>query len=38
MIAAIALQHGRTLVTGNMIHFQRIATLGYDLKLENWRM
>lgn len=37
MIAAIALQHGLTLVTGNMDHYQRIQTLGYDLKLENWR-
>lgn len=37
MIAAIALQHDLTLVTGNMAHFQRITTLGYGLKLENWR-
>jgi len=32
MIAAIALAHGLTLVTGNVRHFARIA----DLKVENW--
>jgi predicted nucleic acid-binding protein len=37
MIAAIALQHGLSLVTGNQAHFRRIAALGYPLKLENWR-
>jgi tRNA(fMet)-specific endonuclease VapC len=37
MIAAIALRHDLTLVTGNLSHYQRIVSLGYDLKLENWR-
>lgn len=37
MIAAIALQHGLTLVTGNLAHYRRIQSLGYDLALENWR-
>lgn len=37
MIAAIALQHGLTLVSGNLTHYRRIEALGYGLKLENWR-
>lgn len=37
MIAAIALRHGLTLVTGNLSHYQRIQALGYGLKLDNWR-
>jgi tRNA(fMet)-specific endonuclease VapC len=37
MIAAIALQRGLTLVTGNIDHYQRIRALGYSLKFENWR-
>ena len=38
MVAAIALHYGLTLVTGNLSHYQRIQTLGYDLKLSNWRI
>jgi tRNA(fMet)-specific endonuclease VapC len=38
MIAAIAIYHNLTLVTGNVDHYQRIQTLGYPLKLENWRI
>jgi tRNA(fMet)-specific endonuclease VapC len=38
MIAAIALRHGLTLVTGNTNHFQRIVDLGFPLKLANWRI
>jgi tRNA(fMet)-specific endonuclease VapC len=38
MIAAIAIIHGLTLVTGNTAHYERIALLGYDLKLANWRL
>jgi tRNA(fMet)-specific endonuclease VapC len=38
MIAAIAIHHNLTLVTGNVDHYQRIQTLGYLLKLENWRI
>ena len=38
MIAAIALQHGLTLVTGNQSHYQRIQQLGYPLLLDNWRI
>lgn len=37
MVAAIAVQNHLTLITGNQAHFQRIQTLGYDLKLTNWR-
>jgi predicted nucleic acid-binding protein len=37
MIAAIALQHGLELVTGNTAHYQRIQQLGYPLTLVNWR-
>lgn len=37
MIAAIALRHGLTLVTGNLSHYQRIQALGYNLELDNWR-
>ena len=37
MVAAIALHHNLTLVTGNRSHFERIALLGYPLKLDNWR-
>lgn len=37
MIAAIALRHGLTLVRGNLSHYQRLQTLGYALKLDNWR-
>lgn len=37
MIAAIALQRDLTLVTGNLSHYQRIQTLGYPLRLDNWR-
>jgi tRNA(fMet)-specific endonuclease VapC len=37
MIAAIALTRDRVLVTGNVAHFQRLAPLGYSLRLENWR-
>jgi predicted nucleic acid-binding protein len=37
MIAAIALEHGLELVTGNTAHYQRIEQLGYPLTLVNWR-
>ncbi len=37
MIAAIAVQHNLTLVTGNTAHYQRLQELGYSLKLDNWR-
>jgi tRNA(fMet)-specific endonuclease VapC len=37
MIAALALRHGLTLVTGNISHYQRIQDLDYQLTLENWR-
>lgn len=37
MIAAISLQHELALVTGNEAHYQRIQTLGYALRIENWR-
>jgi predicted nucleic acid-binding protein len=37
MVAAIAIQHGLELVSGNTSHFQRIQQLGYPLALVNWR-
>jgi tRNA(fMet)-specific endonuclease VapC len=37
MIAAIAIDQGLELVTGNTAHFQRIQQLGYPLTLINWR-
>jgi predicted nucleic acid-binding protein len=38
MIAALALRHDLTLVTGNIAHYQRIQALGYNLSLDNWRI
>lgn len=38
MIAAIAISHNITLVTGNLSHYQRIQDLNYSLKLDNWRL
>ncbi|WP_446383131.1 PIN domain-containing protein [Coleofasciculus chthonoplastes] len=38
MIAAIALQHDLTLVTGNLSHLKRVQALGYPLRLDNWRI
>ncbi|MEA5576073.1 PIN domain-containing protein [Anabaena sp. UHCC 0451] len=38
MIAAIAIQQNLILVSGNLSHYQRIQTLGYNLKLDNWRI
>lgn len=35
MIAAIAISHNITLVTGNLSHYQRIQDLNYSLKLDN---
>ena len=37
MIAAIALRHGLTLITGNLSHYLRIQALGYGINLDNWR-
>jgi len=37
MIAAIAIDQGLELVTGNTGHYQRIQQLGYPLTLVNWR-
>lgn len=37
MIAAVALQHGLELGTGNTSHYQRLQHLGYPLTLANWR-
>jgi tRNA(fMet)-specific endonuclease VapC len=38
MIAAIALDNGLELVTGNTAHFQRVQQLGYPLTIVNWRI
>ena len=37
MIAAIALHHDLTLITGNMSHYRRIESIGCPIKLEDWR-
>jgi tRNA(fMet)-specific endonuclease VapC len=37
MVAAIALHHGLTLVSGNETHYQAIREAGYPLVIENWR-
>ena len=37
LIAAVAIQHDLTLITGNLQHFQRIIDLGYPLRVEDWR-
>ena len=37
MIAALAIERGLTLVTGNTTHYQYIQQLGYPLSLDNWR-
>jgi predicted nucleic acid-binding protein len=37
MIAALAVEHDLTLVTGNTSHYERLQKLGYSLKLDNWR-
>ncbi len=37
MIAAIALQHGRPLATGNARHFGYVVAAGFPLVLEDWR-
>jgi tRNA(fMet)-specific endonuclease VapC len=38
IIASIAIQNDLTLITGNLSHYQRIQTLNYSLKLDNWRI
>ena len=37
MVASVALQHDLVLVTGNIRHFERIRSLGYPLRMSNWR-
>lgn len=37
MIAAIAVQHGLPLVTGNRSDYVRVQEVGYPLRLESWR-
>ena len=38
MIAAIALENGLELITGNTSDYQRVQQLGYPLVLANWRI
>jgi tRNA(fMet)-specific endonuclease VapC len=38
MIAAIAIEQGLELVTGNTSDFQHVQALGYPLTLVNWRL
>lgn len=37
LIAGIALNHEKTLVTANSRHFHRIIALGYPLDIVDWR-
>lgn len=37
MIAAVAIEQGLELVTGNIAHYQRIQQLGYPLRVVSWR-
>ncbi len=37
MIAATAIEHDLTLITGNTAHFHRIQRLGHPLLIEDWR-
>jgi predicted nucleic acid-binding protein len=36
-IAAIALQNGVPIVTGNVAHFVRVSSAGHDLLIGNWK-
>ncbi|MBL7178849.1 MAG: PIN domain-containing protein [Desulfobacterales bacterium] len=38
IIAAIALENNLVLSTGNISHYQRIQSAGYDLILDNWKI
>jgi predicted nucleic acid-binding protein len=38
MIASIALARGLPVVTGNVVHFERVRSIGYQLTIENWRV
>lgn len=38
IIAAIALEAGLPVVTGNAAHFEAIANAGYKLEIQNWRI
>lgn len=35
--AALALNHGLEVATGNSVHFERVTKLGYPLIVKNWR-
>jgi tRNA(fMet)-specific endonuclease VapC len=37
LIAAIAVANQRTLITGNLRHFEAIRDLGFTLELEDWK-
>lgn len=37
LIAAIAISHNLTLVTGNARHFQQLIDLGFQLRIDDWR-
>jgi tRNA(fMet)-specific endonuclease VapC len=38
MIAGVAMATNRTLISGNTRHFQRIVDLGFDFRLDNWKV
>jgi tRNA(fMet)-specific endonuclease VapC len=37
MIAAIAINQGLPVVTGNVAHYEAIRDAGYPIRIENWR-
>jgi tRNA(fMet)-specific endonuclease VapC len=37
LIAGVAIASNLVLVTGNIKHFERVARLGFPLKLDDWR-
>jgi tRNA(fMet)-specific endonuclease VapC len=38
LIGATAIRAGRTLVTGNTGHYERMKRAGFPLQIENWRV
>jgi tRNA(fMet)-specific endonuclease VapC len=38
MIASIALGRGLPIVTGNVMHFEHVRSVGYQMLIENWRI
>lgn len=38
LIASIALGRGLPVVTGNVVHFEHVRSVGYQIVIENWRI